>query len=101
MAHVIPAKSYFNVLMVLFVLTVLTVLVARPVSGIDLGIFSDAIAFLIATVKATFVAAIFMGLKYQNKLHTVCLVSGVFFLLLLFLVSKIDIASRVLEQSTL
>jgi cytochrome c oxidase subunit 4 len=99
--HIVPVKTYINVLMVLLVLTVITVLVAKPVSGFDAGIFNAAIAFGIATVKAALVLAIFMGLKYDKKLNLVIILTGVFFLIVMYIFSVLDIYTRIPLDSTL
>ncbi len=99
--HIVPGKTYFMVLMALLFLTVVTVLVAKPVSGMDFGHFNTFIALFIATIKGGMVAAIFMGLKYDNKLNLVVFFCGLFFLMLFFLFSYLDVATRVLEKSTL
>ena len=93
--HIVPPKSYLNVLLALLGLTILTVVVAKPVSGLDLGFLNTAVAMLIATVKASIVLAIFMHLKYDNKLHLALFLTGIFFVILLFAFSYIDIISRV------
>ena len=94
-------QLYTKVLIVLLFLTVLTVLVAKPVSGIDLGLFSGLIAFAIATLKATFVAAIFMHLKEDNQLNRFIFFSGFFFLFIMFIFIYFDIITRVTETSPL
>jgi len=99
--HVLPIKTYRNILLVLLVLTVLTVLVAKPVSGFDAGIFNAFIAFAIATIKAILVLAVFMGLKYDKKLNLAIFLTGVFFLVVMYLFSVLDIYSRVKVDSAL
>ena len=99
--HVIPTKTYLKVLLVLLGLTVLTVAVARPVTGVDFGFLNTAIAMFIATIKASLVLAIFMHLKYDNKLFTVIFGTSLFFLIILYLFSLIDIYSRVPEANSL
>ena len=99
--HITPKTTLYKVLGALLVLTFLTVVVAKPVSGMDLGVLNGAIAVLIATVKATLVAAIFMGLKYDDKLYLALILTGVFFLILLLAFCITDIYTRVLEISPL
>jgi cytochrome c oxidase subunit 4 len=99
--HITPAATYLKVLGVLLFLTVLTVLVAKPVSGFDAGVFNAFIAFGIATLKAAFVLAIFMGLKYDKKLNLVIILTGVFFLIVMYGFSVIDIYTRTKVDSTL
>ena len=99
--HIIPFNTLVKVLGILLVLTVVTVLVATPVTGFDVGIFNGVLAMAIASIKAGFVLMIFMGLKYDDKLYLGLTLTGVFFLILLFAVSVLDIYTRVPEASTL
>jgi cytochrome c oxidase subunit 4 len=99
--HLVPIKTYAQVLAVLVVLTVLTVLVARPVSGFDAGLFNALIAFSIASVKAALVLAIFMGLKYDNRLNLAIICSAVFFLIVMISFSILDIYTRIHVDSSL
>ena len=95
--HIIPLKTYWAVFGALIVLTVITVLAAR----FDFGALNTVVAFGIASVKAGLVLAIFMHLKYDNKLNRVIIGSGVFFLVLLWVFLVLDLATRVQHQSTL
>ena len=97
--HIVPLKTYVNVLLALFVLTIVTVLAAQ----VDFGFLNTIVALGIATVKAVLVMAIFMGLKYEGRfnLNLIMFLTGVFFLVLLFAFSVLDIYTRVLESSTL
>ncbi|MCB0351349.1 MAG: cytochrome C oxidase subunit IV family protein [Bdellovibrionales bacterium] len=99
--HVVPLSSYQKVLGALLVLTVLTVAVAKPVSGFDAGMFNTFIAFSIATIKAVLVLAIFMGLKYDKKLYLVIFLTGIFFLIVMFSFSVLDIYTRIYVNPTL
>lgn len=99
--HIIPFKIYLNVLLALLFLTVVTVLVAKPVSGFDAGAFNAFIAMLIASIKVALVAAYFMHLKYDNKLHLVLFLTSVFFLIVLFGFSWFDIITRIEQLSNL
>ncbi len=99
--HVVPFKMYLNVLLLLLGLTAVTVMVAKPVSGFDAGILNTFIAMGIASVKAGFVAAIFMHLKWDTKLHVAILVISVFFLVVMFSFCYFDIISRAHILSTL
>lgn len=99
--HIVPFKTYLNVLLILLALTVLTVLVAKPVSGFDAGVLNAFIAMLIATVKASLVAAFFMHLKYDNKMHLILFLVSIFFLIIMFAFSWFDIITRIEQLSTL
>ena len=95
--HIVPFKTYLNVILSLMVLTVVTVLV----SLLDFGLFNLLISMGIATAKATLVLMFFMHLKYEDKSYLVIFLTGVFFLVIIFIFSMFDIMTRVLEQSTL
>lgn len=95
--HVIPFAVLRNVAIALLVLTVLTVACAQ----IELGALEAPVAFLIAFVKAMLVMMYFMGLKYDSKLNQIIFATGFFFLALLFVLSALDIWTRVNEVSTL
>ena len=95
--HTVPFKTYLSVLILLLFLTVVTVAVAQ----IDFGAWNTFIAMLIASIKGALVLLYFMHLKYEDKLYWVIFGSGVFFVVLLFFLTKIDIITRVLEVNTL
>lgn len=95
--HIVPFNIYIKVLSALLVLTVLTVLVAQ----MDFGFFNVLIAMGIATIKAALVLLFFMHLKYDNKLFPVIFLTGVFFLIVIFLFCELDIVTRIPEFSVL
>jgi cytochrome c oxidase subunit 4 len=97
--HIVPLKTYINVLGALLVLTVITVLAAQ----FDFGFLNTIVALGIASVKAYLVLSIFMGLKYEQglSLNAIIFGTGVFFLVLLFAFAVLDIYTRVSEFSTL
>ena len=99
--HVVPISTYRNILLILLALTVATVVFAPPVSGLDLGFFSVVLAFAIASVKAGLVLAIFMGLKYDNKLNLAIFATSIFLLITLIAFCAVDIWTRISEISTL
>ena len=95
--HTVSYKIYLNILAVLLFLTIVTVAVAQ----VDFGPWNVFIAMLIASVKGALVLLFFMHLKYEDKLYWVVFGSGVFFVVLLFFLTKIDMITRVLEVNTL
>lgn len=95
--HILPLATYFKVFSALIVLTVVTVGAAQ----IDFGAFNAIVAFGIATVKAYLVAAIFMHLKYDDKLNRMILAAAVFGLIVLWFFSILDELTRVVQHSTL
>ena len=99
--HILPIPKSLKVLGALLVLTVLTVGVATPVTGVSFGIFNAVIAMGIATAKALLVLLYFMGLKDDNKLFLTIFITGVFFLLVLWAFSILDIVTRIGLKSAL
>lgn len=95
--HIIPLKVYFGILATLLFLTVVTVAAAR----VDFGAMNTVIAFAIATVKASLVLGYFMHLKYDDKMYLVIFLTGVFFLVVMYLFSELDILTRILYQNIL
>jgi cytochrome c oxidase subunit 4 len=93
--HVISIGTYAVILGILFVGTVITVGVAQ----IDLGKMNMVIAMAVASVKAFFVLAYFMHLKYDNVLNRVIFLSAFGFLALLFAFTMTDIVTRILPES--
>lgn len=89
--HIIPLKTYVSVLAALLVLTFLTVLASR----FDFGAMNTVINIGIASVKASLVLAFFMHLKYDDKLYLVVLLTGVFFLIVMYFFSVLDLFTRI------
>ena len=92
--HIIPFSIYIKVISALLVLTVVTVAAAQ----VDFGAMNTVIAMLIASVKAGLVLAFFMHLKYDDKLYLACFGTAIFFLVLMYFLSWIDIYTRITEQ---
>ncbi len=93
--HITPISTYFKTMIALLCLTILTTLVARPVTGFNIGIFNTFLNFLIAAIKGSLVLAFFMGLKYDKKIHLVIFSMGLFFLLVFLSFCLLDIYTRV------
>ncbi|MGK0358218.1 MAG: cytochrome c oxidase subunit 4 [Bradymonadia bacterium] len=88
--HVTPLPIYFAVFGTLLVLTVVTVWIAQ----FDFGAANTLIAMLVATVKATLVAAIFMHLLYEERLNALAFVFGLLFVSLFFIFTMLDVFTR-------
>ena len=95
--HIIPLKTYVQVLVALLVLTFLTVAASR----FDFGAMNTVINIGIASVKASLVLAIFMHLKYDDKLYLVVLLTGVFFVIVMYFFSILDIVTRIAQSNIL
>lgn len=88
--HVIPLKTYLLVWGALMVLTVLTVVISR----FDFGSLNTLIAIFVATVKGSLVALYFMHLRYDNKFNLIILVASLFFVVVFFVPTLIDVSTR-------
>ena len=95
--HSVSFKTYLNVLLALLVLTVITVGVAQ----VDFGRLNTVFAMFVATVKAGLVLMYFMHLKYEEKIYRLIFGSAVFFVIVLYLFSELDIITRVIQDSIL
>ena len=86
-----PLKMYFSVWAALLVGTFIT----YKAAFIELGRFNAGVALIIATVKALLVALFFMHLKgASEKLLKMVVISTIFFLFLLLVLSMADYGTR-------
>jgi cytochrome c oxidase subunit IV len=86
-----PLKIYFSVWAALLVGTFIT----YKAAFIELGRFNAGVALIIATVKALLVALFFMHLKgASEKLLKMVVISTVFFLFILLVLSMADYGTR-------
>lgn len=88
--HIIPLSVYLGIGGALLCLTALTIWVAH----FNLGEWNIVIALLIAGIKATLVAFVFMHLFYDNKLYFMVFVGAIGFLMLFIGLSMIDTMQR-------
>lgn len=89
-AHVAPVRVYVTVWVCLIILTAATVYVA----SLDLGFLNLAVGLGIAATKAILVMWFFMGVRFNTPLTKVVVVSGFFWLLILFGLGMSDYLSR-------
>ena len=89
--HIVSPGIYAVIIISLLTLTGLTVGAAY----VNLGRFNIVVALAIATLKATLVVLIFMHAKYVPERTKLVIVAGIFWLLLLLLMTLSDYASRV------
>ncbi|MCI5071459.1 cytochrome C oxidase subunit IV family protein [bacterium] len=94
--HVLPLKVYLAVAGALFFLTAVTVGVSyidfnaiTGISGLNL-----VIAMLVATIKGTLVALIFMHLWFDDKLYSLAFVVGLVILGIFISVTLLDVEKR-------
>jgi cytochrome c oxidase subunit 4 len=97
--HIAPMSTYLKVAGALFALTFLTV-IAHQFKA-QLGMFASAVAFLIALIKASLVVLWFMHLKDDNNMNRAIFGSAFAFLFLLWVLTELDIITRVFESSPL
>jgi cytochrome c oxidase subunit 4 len=89
--HISSTKMNVTIWLTLMVLTVVT----AAVSFVDLGPFNTIVALAIATCKALLVVLFFMHVKYASeKLTKLVIVSAIFWLMILLLLSLADYGTR-------
>jgi cytochrome c oxidase subunit 4 len=90
-AHIItPVLTYVAVFVTLLVLTYITWWVAQH----DYGALNTPVALGVAVLKASLVVIYFMGVRYNTPLTKVVVLSGFFWLLILFGLTMGDYVSR-------
>jgi len=88
--HIVSARLYWLIFGILIAATFITAWIAT----VDLP-FNTVVALAIATCKATLVVLIFMHVKYTSeKMTKAILISAVFWLILLLVLSLTDYSSR-------
>ena len=89
--HIItPTMTYVVVFGGLIILTVLTYVAAIN----DFGALNTPIALGIAVLKASLVVLFFMGVRYNTPLTKVVVISGFFWLIIMFGLTMGDYVSR-------
>jgi cytochrome c oxidase subunit IV len=88
--HISPKSTYYTIFGTLMVLTAVTVAVAF----VNLGAFNFPVAISIAILKATLVVLFFMHVKYSSRLTKIIVGTGIFFLLVMFVLTMTDYVSR-------
>lgn len=92
--HIVPLKYYFGVFGLLMVLTALTVFVAQFDLEKIWGPLNIIVAMTIAIIKATAVVMIFMHVRWSSKLTQLIIVSGIFWLIILLVLTVTDYLAR-------
>lgn len=88
--HVVPQKVYFLVFATLLCLTLITV----DVAFYNFGWLNMYIAMAIASTKAAVIVLYFMHVKYSSRLVWLFALSGVFWLVILFVLTLSDYLTR-------
>lgn len=89
-AHVLPVRTCFAVYGVLISLTAVTV----GAAFLDLKFLSTPVALSIAAAKALLVMLYFMELRHSPKLTWVIIGNGVFWLIVMIMLTMSDMISR-------
>ena len=90
-AHIVtPVSTYVTVFVTLLILTFITYWVATH----DFGAMNTPIALAVAFFKASLVVIYFMGVRYNTPLTKVVVVSGFFWLIILFGLTMGDYMTR-------
>jgi cytochrome c oxidase subunit IV len=89
-APITPVSTYVNIFVALLVLTGLTYVVATY----DFGFLNTPIALAVAILKASLVVIYFMGVRYNTPLTKVMVVSGFFWLIIMFGLTLNDYLTR-------
>jgi len=88
--HVHPASTYIKIFVALVFLTLVTVGLSR----VHLGNWNFFIAVVVATIKASLVAAFFMHLKDDNKFNVLIFVGSLIFMGVFFVYTMNDTQHR-------
>ncbi len=88
--HLSPKSLYYGIFAALMVLTATTV----GVAFVNLGAFNFPVAISIAIIKATLVILFFMHVLYSSRLTKLIIVTGFFFLGILFVLTLSDYLAR-------
>ncbi len=88
--HIGSDQSYIGIFLALIFLTFVTV----KVSYYDFGSANIIIAMLVATMKATLVAAFFMHLRYDKLFNTLAFLGSFLFLAVFILLTYDDLGNR-------
>ena len=88
--YIVPRKVYYLVFSALLILTATTV----GVTYIEMGRFNLVVALLIAFVKASLVVLFFMNVKTSSPLTKLFVVSGLFWMFIMILLTFSDYVSR-------
>jgi cytochrome c oxidase subunit IV len=83
-------KTFVGVWAALLMFTAITVAVAY----LNLGAFSVVVALVIATIKSLLVVLFFMEARYSHAITKVVMIAGIFWLMIMLLLSLSDFASR-------
>jgi cytochrome c oxidase subunit 4 len=90
MSHIASKSQYYWVFLALIAGTLLTYAAAL----VDFGFLNNIVMLTIAFAKASLVILIFMGVRWSSRLTWVVVLSGFFWLLIMFSITMSDYLSR-------
>jgi len=88
--HIVSYRTYGLILVLLLILTGVSVAVTQ----IELSKWTTAVALLLAATKSSFVLAIFMHLKFDQKIFKVMAVLIILLLVVVIIITFLDYAFR-------
>jgi len=88
--HIVPYRTYGLILLLLVILTSVSVAVTQ----IELTRWSTAVALMLATAKTSFVLAIFMHLKFDQRIFRLMAVLIFLLLVVVIVFTFLDYAFR-------
>lgn len=88
--HVLPVRVYLGVFAALMLLMVATVIFAY----MDLGVFNNVVAMVIAISKTVLIMLFFMHLRYSSRLTQIFAIIGFVFLVILVAFTLSDYFTR-------
>ena len=89
-AHIVPYKTFMIIWIALLILTGVTVWVAQY----NLGPLNIWVALGIATIKSSLVVAVFMHMKYENRLFKISLLAALAILAIFIGLTFFDVLYR-------
>ena len=84
--HIVPYRTYGLILLLLLVLTAVSVAVTQ----IELTTWSTAVALLLAGTKTAFVLAVFMHLKFDQRIFRVMAILIILLLIVVIIITFLD-----------
>lgn len=88
--HIVPYRTYVLILLLLLVLTATSVAVTQ----IELTKWTTAVALLLAATKTTFVLAVFMHLKFDQRIFRVMVPLIILLLIVVIVITFLDYLFR-------
>jgi cytochrome c oxidase subunit 4 len=88
--HIVPYRTYGLILLLLLVLTAVSVAVTQ----VELTKWTTAVALLLAGTKTTFVLAVFMHLKFDQRIFRIVVPLIFLLLVVVIVITFLDYAFR-------